>query len=447
MAAEPGLAQARRWSAVNRRGWAILAVVSFVVLVLLLVWLVLSHPVASLSVVALVVAAGFCATEGIKRRGAGRTLGLGVAAGLVLVAVGVMIGVGRPGEAVLVLAPLAVTLAASRRALRARASWPEAARPRHPVVVWNARSGGGKAVRFNLAEEARKRGIEPLELTPGTDLLELLRRAVEAGADALAAAGGDGTQALVATVAAQHGLPFACIPAGTRNHFALDLGVDRDDVVGALDAFVDGRERVVDLAEINGRVFVNNCSLGIYAEAVQRQGYRDAKLRTILDTAPDVIGPDATSPIELEWTGPDGHDHPSAAVILVSNDVYRLGHVLGSGTRPRLDDGLLGVAVLRTKLDRTSSGARTRRPWLTWTTRQFEVRSSMPVHVGVDGEALTLDPPLQFVTRPDALRVRIAAHHPGASPSSVQPDTMTGTVTLLWHLATGRAVLPEQLAS
>ena len=85
-------------------------------------------------------------------------------------------------------------------------------------------------------------------------------------------------------------LPFACIPAGTRNHFALDLGVDRNDVVGALDAFVNGGERRVDLAEVNGRVFVNNVSLGLYADAVQREGYRDAKLHTVLDTVPEFGG-------------------------------------------------------------------------------------------------------------------------------------------------------------
>ena len=115
-------------------------------------------------------------------------------------------------------------------------------------------------------------GIEPIELKPGDDLETLVRGAVERGADGLAMAGGDGSQAIVAAVAAELGLPYACMPAGTRNHFALDLGVDRDDVVGALDAFVDGGERRVDLAEVNGRVFVNNVSLGLYAEAVQRAG-------------------------------------------------------------------------------------------------------------------------------------------------------------------------------
>ena len=118
-------------------------------------------------------------------------------------------------------------------------------------------------------------------------------------------AGGDGSQAIVAAIAAELGLPYACVPAGTRNHFALDLGVDRDDVVGALDAFVDGGERTVDLAEVNGRVFVNNVSLGLYAEAVQRTGYRDAKLRTLLDTVPDVLGP-GSGKLDLRWTGPAG---------------------------------------------------------------------------------------------------------------------------------------------
>ena len=91
-------------------------------------------------------------------------------------------------------------------------------------------------------------------------------------------AGGDGSQALVASVASRHGVPFVVVPAGTRNHFALDLGIDREDVVGALDAFDDGVERVIDLAEVNGRVFVNNASMGVYAKIVQSDDYRDAKM-------------------------------------------------------------------------------------------------------------------------------------------------------------------------
>src|SRR6202035_2602086 len=187
--------------------------------------------------------------------------------------------------------------------------------------------------RFHVADEARKRGVEAVEMHLGDDLATLVHDAIENGADALGVAGGDGTQAIVAAIAAERGLPYVCVPAGTRNHFALDLGVDRDDVVGALDAFVDGGERRVDLAEVNGRVFVNNVSLGLYADAVQQSGYRDAKIRTLLDTVPEVLGPDAKPP-DLTWSGDDGAR--SGVAILVSNNRYRLMRLLNSGTRPRL---------------------------------------------------------------------------------------------------------------
>ena len=248
-------------------------------------------------------------------------------------------------EELLVAAALVLAVVCARAAFGARAQLPHAPAPQRPVLFYNPKSGGGKAERFKVADEARARGIEPIELGPPWDLEKLVRDAVAAGADGLAMAGGDGSQAVVASIAAELELPYACIPAGTRNHFALDLGVDRDDVVGALDAFVDGGERRVDLAEVNGQVFVNNVSLGLYADAVQRTGYRDAKLRTILDTVPEVLGPEGTG-LDLRWTGPGGHKHGSGAAILVSNNRYRLGRAVGSGTRPSIDDGLLGITVL-----------------------------------------------------------------------------------------------------
>ena len=135
--------------------------------------------------------------------------------------------------------------------------------------------------------------------------------------------------------------------------------MDRDDVVGALDALVDGRERRVDLAQVNGRVFVNNVSLGFYAEAVQQEGYRDAKLRTFLAVAPADLGADPDAP-SFRWRGADGEPGEGAVALLVSNDVYRLGTVIASGTRPRLDDGELGIAVLTAEAParRGSHGAR-----------------------------------------------------------------------------------------
>ena len=128
-------------------------------------------------------------------------------------------------------------------------------------------------------------------LQPGDDMLDLARDAIDRGADVIGMAGGDGSQALVASVAAERGIPMVVIPAGTRNHLALDLGIDRDDVVGALDAFDAAVERPMDLAEVNGHVFVNNVSLGLYAAIVQSPEYRDAKADTTLSALPRLLGP------------------------------------------------------------------------------------------------------------------------------------------------------------
>jgi diacylglycerol kinase family enzyme len=323
-----------------------------------------------------------------------------------------------------VIATVAGALIAARLAFRVHVDLPRAPRPEHPVLFFNPRSGGGKAERFHLAREARRRGIEPIELRQGDDLEELVRGAVADGADGLAMAGGDGSQAIVAMVAAELGLPYACIPAGTRNHFALDLGVDRDDVAGALDAFVDGGERQVDLAEVNDRVFVNNVSLGLYADAVQRPGYREAKLHTLLDTVPDVLGPDAKPP-NLSWAA--GTASESAAAILVSNNQYRLGRALGSGTRPRLNTGTLGITVLGHTTSGVDGSAKRKLTMRQWTTPEFEIEAEGSVPAGIDGEAVQLEPPLRFTIRPRALRVRVAPSHPGASPSALEPEKP-------WHL-------------
>ena len=381
-----------------------------------------------LSVLACLVLAVAAASYGVLRRGAARTIGIAVA----LLSVGGALALVIIQGQVLVIATVGGALIAGRLAFRVHVDLPRAQRPQHPVLFYNPRSGGGKAARFDVAREARRRGIEPIELRPGDDLEELVRDAVFDGADALAMAGGDGSQAIVAMVAAELDLPYACIPAGTRNHFALDLGVDRDDVVGALDAFVDGGERRVDLAEVNDRVFVNNVSLGLYADAVQRPGYREAKLQTLLDTVPDVLGPDA-KPSNLSWAA--GTANESAVAILVSNNQYRLGLTLGSGTRPRLDGGTLGITVLAAM---SSGGNRSPQPKLAmrqWTAPAFEIDAEGPVPAGIDGEAVQLEPPLRFKIRPRALRVRVAPGHPGASPSALEPDKPRQVVQALVRFA------------
>ena len=392
----------------------------------------------------------------VSRSGAARVAALALAAGAAaLLGLGLALAGISLLRAVLAVAFAAASVGFARVALHrgrgasvAAARAPAAPRPRHPVLIMNPRSGGGKAARFRLADQCRARGIEPVVLEPGDDLLQLAEAAIAGGADAIGMAGGDGSQALVAAVAARHGIPHVTVPAGTRNHFALDLGLDRDDVVGALDAFTDGIERRVDLAEVNGRVFVNNASLGLYAEVVQSPEYRDAKLKTAADILPRLLGPGAT-PADLQFTGPGGTEHRTAQLILVSNNPYQLDYIGGRGTRERLDRGTLGLvaasisgpAEAQRFVALEALGQVRRFPdWLEWQAPRFEVRSGGPLNVGIDGEAVVMDPPLRFTIRAGALRVLLPRHRLRASPAAAAVHLASRSVIAdLAGIVAGRA--------
>ena len=195
-------------------------------------------------------------------------------------------------------------------------------------------------------------------------------------------AGGDGSQAVVASVASERGVAMVVVPAGTRNHLALDLGLDRRDVLGALDAFGEARERRIDIGDVNGRAFVNNVSLGLYANIVRSPEYRDAKVDTTLSALPTLLGP-GSRPFDLNFRGPRGEHHAGAHLIQISNNPYRRG----STTRPRLDSGRLGVLTLEIDDDKafgallaaTTTGQPERFPGFTsWTAETFEVTSRSP---------------------------------------------------------------------
>jgi diacylglycerol kinase family enzyme len=412
------------------------------------------------AVVVAFVALLVCATAGwyaVSRRGVVRVIALVV----VVVAVAAL-GAGLSfadingwlAALVVVLIALSVlaarfALERTRRHLRAETAHLRVGPAAHPVLLMNPKSGGGKVGRFHLEQECRNRGIEPVVLQPGDDLLQLAEDAVARGADVIGMAGGDGSQALVASVAARHDVAHVCVPAGTRNHFALDLGLDRNDVVGALDAFADAIERRIDLAAVNGRTFVNNASLGLYAEVVQSPGYRDAKVKTAALILPDLLGPDATQ-LDLRYAGPDGQAYPTAQLILVSNDPYQLDYPGGRGTRARIDRGVLGiVAVQIANADEARrfaalevAGLVRRFPgWVEWTAPRFEVGSAGPVRVGVDGEALTMDAPVIFESRPGALRVRLPRHALRLSPAARTVHVLSSsTVAELGRVAAGMVV-------
>jgi len=303
-----------------------------------------------------------------------------------------------------------------------------AAPPQKAVFFMNRKSGGGKVDKFGLDDIARGQGAEVVYFGPGVerDLVDLVNEAVAGGADCLGAAGGDGSQAIVAQVASEHDLAFVCIPAGTRNHLALDLGLDREDPRRAFGALSDGVETRVDLATVADRsaerVFVNNVSLGIYAKVVQEGGYRDDKLGTFAGRVPDLIGPTA-EPFDLQCRLADGSDFDGAQLVLVSNNPYQFESLTAFGTRERLDGGALGVVVARIddasgaqKLVRLSAAGLVENypGWNHWAPAEFTVTSrSGSVEAGVDGEAMTLESPLTFRSRPGALRILLPRDRPG----------------------------------
>jgi diacylglycerol kinase family enzyme len=367
-------------------------------------------------------------------------------------AIASLVAAGRSAVAIIVV--LVGTLSASALATLAMRwevyrivarRWRPVPPAQHGVILVNPKSGDGKAARLHLADEAHRLGIETVILDKGDDLRSLAEKAVEEGADALGMAGGDGSQAIVASVAADRGVAFVCIPTGTRNHLALDLGIDRDHPLQALKAFGPAREASVDLAEVNGLVFVNNVSLGVYAGIVASDQYREAKRRTVAELLPGMFGPGAPS-FGLVIGGPDG-PVPDACVIEVSNNVYRLSSVAGFGSRPRLDGGALGVTTLSVHgapdVDRLVALQVAGHPerfegWRQWTSQDLVVGGLPALAAAVDGEARKCDPPLHFRIRPGVLRARIAPGEPGASPALLHAPMSANTFAGLVRIVFGK---------
>lgn len=324
---------------------------------------------------------------------------------------------------------LAVSLALARVALGVQSyshhgEEAVAAPPRHAVMFMNPKSGGGKVGQYDLVELAESLGAEVQLIVPGCDLVQMVNDAVAAGADMLGAAGGDGTQAIVAQIASEHDIEFLCIPAGTRNHFALDLGLDREDPRPAFDAITDGSTHTIDLAYVNGRVFVNNVSLGAYAKVVQEDSYRDAKVATFLQQLPELTGPEA-EPLDIGIAGPDGAAIEDVLVVLVSNNRYSFEGPGEFGVRSSISDGVLGVVTISlggaTDVGKLVARAQVGKlgdfeGWREWETPTLTVTSGAAgVEAGIDGEALVLDPPLEFTVSPGALKVRLPRSRPDRS--------------------------------
>jgi diacylglycerol kinase family enzyme len=257
-------------------------------------------------------------------------------------------------------------------------------------LIVNPRSGEARPSADELGAEARRRGIDVHVLEGGDDVVELARGA---DATALGMAGGDGSLAPIASVAIERDLPFVCVPFGTRNHFARDLGLDRDDPIAALDAFA-GEERPVDVGRMDERVFLNNVSLGLYARLVhRREGHR--RRRDALASARALwLVARNRDPLRVTVDGED----LAARIVLVASNAYELS-LFSLGERPSLTDGLLHLY---------SAGGWLPREWKDRSTPAFTLDAAEPKLDGaLDGEPVVLDPPVRFEIAPRALRVLV----------------------------------------
>jgi diacylglycerol kinase family enzyme len=361
----------------------------------------------------------------LANRGVLRWLALTVLVAAPVFVIVVYVVAGLLWEIALSVVLAAAAVAAGRTAL---ASGRPPARPREhaaatrqrPFVIMNPRSGGGKVAKFGLAAKAAALGAEVALLEgPGiVDVAALARHAVDGGADLLGVAGGDGTQALVAGIAAGRDIPMMVISAGTRNHFALDLGLDRDDPSTCLDAFTDGVELRIDLGLIGDRTFVNNASFGAYAQVVQSPAYRDEKTGTALAMLPDLLTGHQGAHLIVRADGQVILDGPQA--VLVSNNPYETGDIAGLGRRARLDQGVLGVVGVKIENAAQAAGllrtAQRSRHLTTLTAREVIIDADQPrIPVGIDGESVLMPTPVRCTIRPLALRVQVPRSRPGVS--------------------------------
>jgi diacylglycerol kinase family enzyme len=304
-------------------------------------------------------------------------------------------------------------------------------------LVLNPAAGGAAAFMGRLTEAARERGIRVGVLEPGEDVKHAALAAAEAGAQVLGVAGGDGSVAAVAGVAVERGLPLVVVPTGTLNHFASDLGLDLARPLRALDAFYAGHpERRVDVGRVNGRLFINNVSLGVYAEMLGDPGYRRDKLR-VAQTKLQAAVFDLELRRALRIAPPDEAPLEAVVAVVVSNNPYELAPLSALGQRHRLDTGTLQVSVLDVstldELERllagTLLGAIEFRPGLRhWTSERLEMGvPGATMRAGVDGEPITFETPLRLSVDPAALRVLV----PEELPASRQvPPLEAG-----WHAA------------
>jgi diacylglycerol kinase family enzyme len=261
----------------------------------------------------------------------------------------------------------------------------------HPFLLINPRSGTGSPSADELAAAAREHGVEPHLLEPGDDSREL---ALRSGAEILGMAGGDGSLAPVAAAALETGAGFVCIPFGTRNHFARDVGLDRDDPLAALAAFDAGREKRIDIGRVGDRLFLNNVSFGAYARLVHRREHHRRRDEALARAKALLAVARRRHRLHARVDG----DAVDARILFVGNNRYDV-ELFTLGERRRLDAGELNLW--------TAAGW-----WPTaWDERSASsFRIELPVAqvpAAIDGEPALLEPPLELESLAGALRLLV----------------------------------------
>lgn len=211
-----------------------------------------------------------------------------------------------------------------------------------PFLLVNSGSGGGHT-QSAIVATAQQLGVDHHVVQPGDNFADIVDAAIAAGADVLAAAGGDGTLCTVADIAMAHELPMIVVPAGTRNHFALDVGLSLDDPATVLrQSLGSGHEFRVDVGAVNGTTFLNNASLGLYPIAVSQSGYRKHKVKSFVNAATEAVRSDkgGTARLTTEVPGVGIVDlAPGSSCVMVVNNAYAPTFAPGARLRPRLTAG------------------------------------------------------------------------------------------------------------
>ena len=277
---------------------------------------------------------------------------------------------------------------------------------------------GGSADRSSAVEQAlRSAGVEGRpQWLDAHELADAAEAAVAEGAELLVAGGGDGTISMIAGALAGTDVRLGILPLGTLNHFARDLRIPMR-LEDAATLIAQGRERRVDVGEVNGRVFVNNSAIGLYPlmvvdrDSQQRRLGRRKRFAMAVAAARTLV---KFSSRRLTLTVDERTARVDTPLLFVGNNSYRL-EVPAAGTRERLDGGELCVIALRRKSRWGFCAAAIRA--LVGLGRAIDVvrldgvqavrvDSSRPrVTISIDGETDRVAPPLDYRIRPKALRV------------------------------------------